>query len=334
MPRYPQKTILKSALLWSLWLHRFCKTNPSEPAVFPGSHGGRPLWRHLHDWSRLSSCTNKTSEEPGAQKSQNTALVHNLSKAKSLIIQNVQYEAFKEEIYCLRSSERLPKSSPLLKLSPVIDKEGFVRVGGWLEQAGLSYEERHPLILPSSHHVTTLLVTYYHGRVQHQGRHFTLGLIRSSGFWIIRGKRIVNSVINSCFKCKKLRGQQQIQKIYSKKWRQVQHLANVFWAQWRREFLPMLQPRRKWQQEVKNLQEGDLVLLCSKDLPRNCWPLARITRAHVSADGKVRKVQLVTAKDGPARTYTRPVNEVILLRTDRDFKKMETSVGWTVSAKC
>ena len=155
----------------------------------------------------------KTSEEPGAHKSQKTALVHNLSKAKSLIIQNVQYEAFKEEIHCLRSSERLPKSSPLLKLSPVIDKEGFVRVGGRLEQAGLSYEERHPLILPSSHHVTTLLVTYYHGRVQHQGRHFTLGLIRSSGFWIIGGKRIVNSVINSCIKCKKLRGRQQIQKM-------------------------------------------------------------------------------------------------------------------------
>ena len=95
----------------------------------------------------------------------------------------------------------------------MIDKEGFVRVGGRLEQAGLSYEERHPLILPSSHHVTTLLVTSYHGKVQHQGRHFTLGLIKSSGFWIIGGKRIVNSVINSCIKCKKLRGRQQIQKM-------------------------------------------------------------------------------------------------------------------------
>ena len=95
----------------------------------------------------------------------------------------------------------------------MFDKEGFVRAGGRLEQAGLSYEERHPLILPSSHHVTTLLVTYYHGRVQHLGRHFTLDLIRSSRFWIIGGKQIVNGVINSCIKCKKLRGQQQIQKM-------------------------------------------------------------------------------------------------------------------------
>lgn len=86
-------------------------------------------------------------------------------------------------------------------------------------------------------------------------------------------------------------------------------------------------PAKKWQQEVKNLQEGDLVLFCSKDLPRNCWPLAQITQAHVSADGKVRKVELVTAKDGPTRTCTRPVNKVVLLRSEKDFKKMETSVG-------
>ena len=155
----------------------------------------------------------KTSEEAGAHESPKTALVHNLSKAKSLIIQNVQYEAFKAEIRCLRSSERLPKSRLLLKLSPVIDKGGFVRVGGRLERAGLSYEERHSLILPSSHHVTTLLVTYYHERVQHQGRHFTLGLIRSSGFWTIGGKRTINSVINSFMKCKKMRGRQKIQKM-------------------------------------------------------------------------------------------------------------------------
>ncbi|XP_022808943.1 uncharacterized protein LOC111345924 [Stylophora pistillata] len=58
-----------------------------------------------------------------------------------------------------------------------------------------------------------LVVRHYHERVQHQGRHFTLGLIRSSGFWIVGGKRLVNTIINSCIKCKKLRGRKQIQKM-------------------------------------------------------------------------------------------------------------------------
>ena len=107
----------------------------------------------------------------------------------------------------------MPKTSPLLKLGLLVDKDGLLRVGSRLEQAGLSYEEQHPLILPASHHVTTLLVNYYHERVVNQGRHLTLGLIRSSGLWIIGAKQLVNSVINSCIKCKKLRGHQQIQKM-------------------------------------------------------------------------------------------------------------------------
>jgi hypothetical protein len=43
-------------------------------------------------------------------------------------------------------------------------------------------------------------------------------------------------------------------------------------------------------------------------------PLALVTKAHESADRKVRKVELMTATDGIKRSYTRPVNEVILLR--------------------
>ena len=61
--------------------------------------------------------------------------------------------------------------------------------------------------------MSTLIVHHFHARVQHQGRHFTLGLIRSSGFWIIGGKRLVNKVIDKCIKCKKLRGRQQEQKM-------------------------------------------------------------------------------------------------------------------------
>lgn len=69
------------------------------------------------------------------------------------------------------------------------------------------------MILPSSHYVSSLLIKHYHEKVQHQGRHFTLGVIQSSGFWIVGSKRAVNSAINNCIKCKKLRDGQQTQKI-------------------------------------------------------------------------------------------------------------------------
>ena len=82
--------------------------------------------------------------------------------------------------------------------------------------------------------------------------------------------------------------------LLSKQWKRVQHLANVFWARWRKEYLPTLQPRRKWHNASRNLREGDLVLLRCKDAPRNNWPHARITKAQADQDGKVRKVELVT----------------------------------------
>ena len=115
--------------------------------------------------------------------------------------------------------------------------------------------------------------------------------------------------------------------LHSKQWRQVQHLANMFWRRWHKEFLPTLQPRRKWQDGTKNLDEGDLVLLRCKDLPRNSWPLGRITKAFTSVDGKVQKVELLTSKEGTRKSYTRPVTEVILLRSEDDFKRMKTTAG-------
>ena len=127
-----------------------------------------------------------------------------------MIIQNVQREAYEQEISCLNNSDGLPKTSPLLKLNPIVDNDGLIRVGGRLRRASMNYEESPPLILPSSHHVSSLLTKNYHEKVQHQGRHFTLGLIRSSGFWIVGRKRALNSVINNCIKCKRLRGRQKM----------------------------------------------------------------------------------------------------------------------------
>lgn len=134
-------------------------------------------------------------------------------QAKVIILRSVQYEAFRKDIEYLKRSERLPSTSPLASLCPVLDKDGLLRVGGRLNEANISNGERHPLILPKLCHTLELIINHYHTKVQHQGRVFTHGLIRSSGYWIIGGKRMLNSIIDKCLKCKKLRGQRQTQKM-------------------------------------------------------------------------------------------------------------------------
>ncbi|XP_069134244.1 uncharacterized protein [Argopecten irradians] len=99
--------------------------------------------------------------------------------------------------------------------------------------------------------------------------------------------------------------------IYKAQWRCVQHLANCFWKRWKAEYLSSLQERRKWQQDEKNLQEGDVVLLRDKSLYRNEWPMGVIHRAVPSADGRVRKIEVCIGTDH--KVYSRPASEVVLL---------------------
>ncbi|KAL4009520.1 hypothetical protein ACER0C_003372 [Sarotherodon galilaeus] len=135
------------------------------------------------------------------------------TQARTVIVQTVQHEAFKEELKSLSKGELVSKHSPLRKLDPFLDSDGVLRVGGRTSLSAISWEEKHPIIIPKSNHIATLLVRYYHEQVVHQGRHFTEGAIRSAGLWILGGKRLVSSIIHKCVTCRRLRGSLEKQKM-------------------------------------------------------------------------------------------------------------------------
>ena len=93
-----------------------------------------------------------------------------------------------------------------------------------------------------------------------------------------------------------------------RRWRQVQHLANVFWSRWTKEYIPLLQQRQKWIQPHRNLAIGDLVLLMG-NTPRNVWTMGRVT--EVLADSK-NLVRVVTVRT-KANTLQRPVDKLCLI---------------------
>ena len=94
-----------------------------------------------------------------------------------------------------------------------------------------------------------------------------------------------------------------------KRWRVTQHLANVFWDRWRREYLQLQQSRQKWTEEKRNLRKDDIVLLKEDGVKRGHWPMARVVEAHKSADGLVRSVSLWKGNG----VLKRPVNKTVLL---------------------
>ena len=125
---------------------------------------------------------------------------------KNLILSEVQLETFGTEIRCLQNGLCIPKDSTILKLDPFLDANGILPVGGRLGRILLPFDEKHPIIVSGKHHVASLLVSYYHEQVRHQGRHLTEGAIRMAGFWITGCKRLITSMIYHCVICRKLRG--------------------------------------------------------------------------------------------------------------------------------
>ena len=72
----------------------------------------------------------------------------------------------------------------LTSLSPFIDAEGVVRVGGRLALSNLEYENKYPILLANKSALTLLIIDYFHSKVKHQGRCLTLSAIRDAGYYI------------------------------------------------------------------------------------------------------------------------------------------------------
>ncbi|XP_013855911.1 uncharacterized protein LOC106511713, partial [Austrofundulus limnaeus] len=136
-----------------------------------------------------------------------------MAKAKICVIKSVQSEYYKEELKCISEETKIPLSSSLWKLHPILDNDGLLRVGGRIAHAELGIDTTHPLIMPARHHLGTLLIRHYHGSVKHQGRHFTEGAIRAAGFWLVGAKRSISTALFKCVTCRKLRGKAECQQM-------------------------------------------------------------------------------------------------------------------------
>ena len=81
------------------------------------------------------------------------------------------------------------------------------------------------------------------------------------------------------------------------------------WSRWRKEYLPLLQTRRKWHYDSPDIKPGDIILLKEDELCRNQWPVGIVTRSFQGEDNHVRKVEVRVG----SKLYIRPVVKLILL---------------------
>ena len=131
-----------------------------------------------------------------------------LREAEHEIFRYVQAREF-PEVIALQSEEdqrlvkRLMKKmgASVSKLNPQVH-DGLLRVGGRIGHAPLSYDLKHPVILPYKHHVTDLIIKDHHLKVGHMGQESVLSSLRQK-YWILKGRSAVRRVLSKCFDCQK-----------------------------------------------------------------------------------------------------------------------------------
>lgn len=89
-----------------------------------------------------------------------------IADAERIILFLIQRESFNPEIKLLKSAqkqnpEKLAGSfrsrTKFDELNPFLDDDDLIRVGGRLKKSDLLFNQKHPILLPSNHHVSDLI---------------------------------------------------------------------------------------------------------------------------------------------------------------------------------
>lgn len=122
------------------------------------------------------------------------------SDPELVIFRCIQSFHYADELKYLRSQKELPRDSKIKSLSPFIDGAGILRVGGRLENANLTFDQKHPIILPRKHQVVTNLIRLAHEKTLHGSELLTLAYLQNR-FYIPRATEKVRNYIHRCIVC-------------------------------------------------------------------------------------------------------------------------------------
>lgn len=94
------------------------------------------------------------------------------------LIKIAQKQSFAEEYENLLQGKDINVKSRAMSLSPFLDSEGIIQVGGRLINSGFNYSKKHPILICSKHPMTKLLMITERIRLLHAGPQLTLSSLR------------------------------------------------------------------------------------------------------------------------------------------------------------
>ncbi|XP_053692622.1 uncharacterized protein LOC128741071 [Sabethes cyaneus] len=135
--------------------------------------------------------------------------VPEIKEAEKTLVRIAQSEIFSEDLSSIAKTGQVKPNSQLKLLTPLVC-QGILRVRGRLQHAAVSYDRKHPMILPAKHPLTDLIARYYHEKLLHAGPQFLIAGLREK-FWPLRIRNLVRRTVHSCISCFRCRPRVQDQ---------------------------------------------------------------------------------------------------------------------------
>ena len=126
------------------------------------------------------------------------------------LVRRCQIETYQDDLNRLKKGKTLRPSSSLLSLTPILGKDGLLRLGGRIGRAKLPYDNLHPPLLPGRHPLARKIIEAFHEKLKHVGTDFVLTHIRQH-VWITEGREAVKKVQRSCQYCFRQRAKPAVQ---------------------------------------------------------------------------------------------------------------------------
>ncbi|KAL9979037.1 hypothetical protein ACROYT_G016629 [Oculina patagonica] len=117
----------------------------------------------------------------------------------------VQTASFAKELEFLQSKRGTFPPVYVTQFNLFLNDQQIIRCKGRVSNAPLSEESKNPILLPSKHPLTNLIIQDVHSKIKHSGIKDTLTTIRER-FWVPRGREAVKRILRKCVTCRRVEG--------------------------------------------------------------------------------------------------------------------------------
>ncbi|XP_043263515.1 uncharacterized protein LOC122403827 [Colletes gigas] len=198
---YGPEWLCKDETHWPTWEMTIPSVLPEQKAILclTTTHVDIPILERYSSWEKMRRITarclrwRRISTTKGPLTSTEINYVHNV------IIKLIQRLHFTKELQQIRNNRTHTIKGKLQRLSPFVDQNGILRVGGRLKHSPMPFHQKHPIILPKTN-TTRLIIESEHRAQLHAGVQATLYAVRIK-YWPIDGRSQVWQTLKHCARC-------------------------------------------------------------------------------------------------------------------------------------